>query len=266
LTSLLRRLKTGRAVAPATPPGTAAVPLDEESLGRALLRLDGGLGLFRLAHLEDAVRRLSGVRSILSVGSGLGLHEAWLAVTRPEVTVVGVDLRLPRFDRDIPNLRFVQGDLFDPAVRSRLPAADFVYSIECLEHVEDDASVFGAMASCVRPGGSLYVQAPFASEAEQRDPELCRIEREQHEHVRPGYDERRLRRLAEECGLKVERIAAAFRFPLQPLVWAGTEKIADAFLAPRWRKVYDLVTTDVHDGLAVDRTEATAIKMLARKP
>jgi len=266
LNRLFRRLKTGRVSSATPPPEAVPVRLDEESLGRALLRLDAGLGLFRLAHLEDALRRTPGVGSILSIGSGLGLHEAYLAVTRPGVTVVGVDLRIPKFDHDLPNLRFVQGDLFDPAVRRRLPSVDFVYSIECLEHVEDDASVFGAMASCVRPGGSLYVQVPFASEAEQRDPDLCRIERERHEHVRPGYDEKRLRRLAEKWGLEVEEIAAAFRFPLQPFVSAGTEKIADAFLMPRWRTVYELVRTDVRAGLAADRTEATAIKMLARKP
>jgi SAM-dependent methyltransferase len=266
LKRLLRRLTSGRPSPPAVSPDAPPVRLDEESLGQALLRLDAGLGLFRLAHLEDALRRSPGVRSILSVGSGLGLHEAWLAVTRPGATVVGVDLRVPRFDRDLPNLRFVQGDLFDPAVSRQLPTVDFVYSIECLEHVEDDGSLFRAMAACVNSGGSLYVQVPFASEAEQRDPELCRVERERHEHVRPGYDETRLRRLADGSGLAVEDVAAAFRFPLQPLVGAGTAQIADAFLAPRWRKVYELVRTDVRQGLAADRTEATAIKLLARKP
>jgi hypothetical protein len=122
------------------------------------------------------------------------------------------------------------------------------------------------MASCIAPGGRLYLQVPFANPSEQADRELCRREREQHEHVRPGYDETRLRSLARNQGLEVERIAAAFRFPLQPFVGAGTEKIDWAFLAPRWRAVLELVESDVRDGLAGDRTEATAIKLLARRP
>jgi len=247
---------------PAPPPPVA---LTEEALGQALLRLDGGLGLFRLAHLLEALRRSPGVRSVLSVGSGLGYHEAFLAVSRPDLEVAGVDLRAPRFDGALPNLRFFQGNLFDPDVHRRLPAADFVFSIECLEHIVDDDSVFATMASCLAPGGRLYLQVPFANASEQADSDLCRREREQHEHVRPGYDEARLRSLAQHHGLDVLQVAAAFRFPLQPFVWAGTEKIADAFLAPRWRAVLRLVETDVRDGLAADRTEATAIKLLARK-
>ena len=152
-----------------------------------------------------------------------------------------------------------------PDLESELPVADFVCSIECLEHIEDDESVFAAMASCIAPGGRLYLQVPFANQSEQADRELCRREREQHDHVRPGYDETRLRSLARHHGLEVERIAAAFRFPLQPFVWAGTEKIAGSFLAPRWRAVLELVESDVRDGLAADRTEATAIKLLARR-
>lgn len=258
----LRRTKPGP-TAPAAPPEPVA--LTEESLGRALLRLDSGLGLFRLAHLVAALRHVPGIRTVLSVGSGLGYHEAFLAVSRPDLEVTGVDLRAPWFSGFLPNLRFLKGDLLDPETCRRLPAADFVFSIECLEHVEDDDSVFATMVSCLAPGGCLYLQVPFANAAEQADPDLCRRERERHEHVRPGYDEARLRTLARRHGLDVLQIAAAFRFPLQPFVSAGTEKIADAFLAPRWRAILRLVETDVRDGLAADRTEATAIKLLARR-
>lgn len=258
-----RRESTARAASPAMLP---PVSLTEEALGQALLRLDSGLGLFRLAHLLDAVRRSQGIRSVLSVGSGLGCHEAFLAVTRPDLDVVGVDLRIPRFEGSLPNLRFIKGDLFQSEVRGKLPAADLVYSIECLEHIEDDEFVFGVMVSCLTPGGRLYLQVPFANVREQADPDLGRREREQHEHVRPGYDEARLRDLAGRHGLTVDQISAAFRFPLQGFVSAGIEKITDDFLAPRWRQVFALIETDVRDGLASNRAEATAIRMLARKP
>jgi SAM-dependent methyltransferase len=258
-----RRESTARAASLAMVP---PVSLTEEALGQALLRLDSGLGLFRLAHLLDALRRSPGIRSVLSIGSGLGCHEAFLAVTRPDLDVVGADLRVPRFDRFLPNLRFIQGDLFQSEVRGKLPAADLVYSIECLEHIEDDEFVFGVMVSCLGPGGRLYLQVPFANAREQADPDLGRLERARHEHVRPGYDEARLRALAGRHGLIVDHISAAFRFPLQGFVSAGIEKIAEDFLAPRGRQVFALVETDVRDGLASDRTEATAIKMLARRP
>jgi SAM-dependent methyltransferase len=241
----------------------ALTELTEESIGRLLLRTDGGLGLFRLVHLLDAIGRGAVPRTILSVGSGLGTQEAFLALRYPDSEVVGVDLRKPKFLAALPNLRFLTGDLFDPEIRCALPEADFVYSIECLEHIERDEEVFALMVSKLRPGGRLFLLVPFASEAELADPELCRREREEHEHVRPGYSAECLRRLADRHALSAEWIAAAYRFPLQPFVAAGLEKIPLDFLLPRWRQVQALIEIDLAPGLAPDQTHATAIRMMA---
>jgi SAM-dependent methyltransferase len=247
-------------------PGPAVLtPTDEESLGRELLNLDWGLGLFRWVHLANALDRTPGVKRVLSIGSGGGLHEAFLARTRPALDVTGADQREPSVARDLPNLRFLTGDLLEPAFRATLPRADFIYSIECLEHIEDDRTVARAMADLLAPGGSLYLQLPFASAAEQADPLLCETERRNHGHVRPGYDGDGLRRLAESLGLEVELVACAFWVPLQPMLWASTEKFGP-LLAPHWREVLALVSGDLREGVAPDRTRATAIKVLARKP
>ena len=239
-------------------------PTDADSLGRELLQLDWGLGLFRWVHLADAIDRSPAVARVLSVGSGGGLHEAFLARTRPEFDVTGVDLQESWVHRDLPNLRFLRGDLLNPEFRASLPKADFIYSIECLEHIEDDLTVARAMADLLAPGGTLYLQLPFASPAEQSDPTLCETERRNHGHVRPGYDPGGLRRLAEGLSLEVEFVGGAFWSPLQPMVWAALEKFGPA-LAPRWRAILDLVRLDLRSGLPVDRGEATAIKILARK-
>jgi SAM-dependent methyltransferase len=246
------------------PPSASRKPTDEESLGRELLALDSGLGLFRWVHLEDALGRRPSAKRVLSIGSGGGLHEAFLARTRPDLDVTGVDLRAPWVSTDLPNLRFLTGDLLDASFRRSLPPADFVYSIECLEHIEDDLTVARAMADLVLPGGALYLQLPFATVAEQADARLCRAERESFGHVRPGYDPQGLSRLAGSLGLRVELVACAFWFPLQPMLWAGAEKFGAVF-APRWREILELVRTDLRTTVASDRTEATAIKILASK-
>ncbi|HUM01960.1 MAG TPA: methyltransferase domain-containing protein [Thermoanaerobaculia bacterium] len=264
-----RLLRSAREALGLEPPAhddpEAPVALTEEALGQALLKLDGGLGLFRLAHLLDAIRRAPRTRSLLSIGSGLGLQEAFIAVTHPGLDVVGVDLRTPRLAGSLPNLTLIRGDFFDTSVRSRLPVADFVFTVECLEHIEDDEAVVALMASKLAPGGRLYLQVPFASEGESVDPALCRREFEEHGHVRPGYSPERLLSLAGGQGLTVESVAAAYRFPLQPLVAAGVSTIPLDVLLPRWREILELIETDVRDGLAANRTEATAIKLLARR-
>jgi SAM-dependent methyltransferase len=201
----------------------------------------------------------------VSFGSGEGLHEALLARTRPDLSVLGVDLRASQLVDLPPNVRFLSGDLLDPSFRATLPQADLVFSIECLEHIEDDTTVASAMAERLLPGGYFYVQVPFASPAEQRDPVLCENERRCFGHVRPGYDAETLRALAGRLGLEVAFIAGAFWSPLQPVIWAAVEKFGPA-LSPSWRAILDLVRQDVRPGLPNHRGEAVAIKMLAKKP
>lgn len=238
---------------------------DEENLGRELLRLDWGLGLFRWIHLADALEKAVRVSTAISFGSGEGLHEVFLARTRPDVSVLGVDLRRSELVDLPPNARFLSGDLLDASFRKALPRADFVYSIECLEHIEDDVTVARAMADCLAPGGHFYVQVPFANRSEQADPVLCENERRCFGHVRPGYDEDSLRALAHRLGLDVVFVFGAFWSPLQPIIWAASEKFGPA-LAPRWRAILDLTRLDLRTGLPADRADAIAIKMLARKP
>jgi trans-aconitate methyltransferase len=100
----------------------------------------------------DALKRIPSIRTVVSIGSGHGLHEAWLARTLPDCQVVGVDRRGPSVAADVPNLRFLQGDLLDRSFRASLPLADLVFSIECLEHIVDDHSV-------VRSGFSAAIAA-----------------------------------------------------------------------------------------------------------
>lgn len=238
----------------------------EEDLGRRLLGLDGGLGLFRWVHLQHAFAATGRPKSALSIGSGEGLHEALLARRCADTSVCGVDLRPCQVEVHLPNLRFLQGDLLDSDFSASLPAADFVYSIECLEHIEDDRTLFAKMAQLVRPGGALYVEVPFATEAEQADPAVCRRELENHEHVRPGYAASQLEELARSNGLVPVEIAGAFWFPAQPTVWLAHQHLGSAAIAPHWRTFLAIAELDVKPGLPAHRTEATAIKILARRP
>jgi SAM-dependent methyltransferase len=264
---LSRALGPAPQLSPTSPPapGASRMLSDEETLGRELLRLDWGLGLFRWVHLADAVEKAGSVSIAISFGSGEGLHEIFLARTRPDISVIGVDLRESALVDLPPNVQFLSGDLLDASFRATLPRADFVFSIECLEHIEDDLTVARAMADCLVPGGHLYLQVPFASRSEQADLVLSENERRCFGHVRPGYDEDGLRALARRLDLDVLFVAGAFWAPLQRVIWAAVEKFG-ASLGPSWRAILDLARLDLRTGLPANRNEAVAIKMLARKP
>jgi SAM-dependent methyltransferase len=230
-----------------------------------LMALDGGLGVFRLVHLLDAARHAENPRTILSVGSGGGHHEAFLGWLHPEAEIVGVDLREGWAEPRPGNVRFVPGDVLDPAFRATLPKADFVFTIEMLEHIEAHGEAAKAIASLVAPGGWLYVEVPFANAAEQADPALCALERENHQHVRPGYAPEQLRALFGGDGLEPVSIGNAFFTPLQPIVWWGTQNFGPASLRPYWREVLAWANADLREDLAASREEATAVKLLARR-
>ncbi|MCM2317575.1 MAG: class I SAM-dependent methyltransferase [Thermoanaerobaculia bacterium] len=242
----------------------AADPL-LDAIGRQLLRLDSGLGLFRLVHLLDAISRspVPRPRSIISVGSGEGLHEAFLARLFPEASVLGIDLRTHQVGFTLANLSFRQGDLLDPVFAASLPRAEFVCSIECLEHIDDDQRMAESMGSLVLPGGALYIQVPFASEADLSDPAVVREHLEANEHVRPGYHGAGLAALCRRAGVRVEHLAGAFWFPMQPMVWFTLEHFGTDLVLPYWLEFFELALRDVRDGVPEHRMHSTAIKVLA---
>lgn len=237
-------------------------------LGRQLLGLDAGLGIYRLVHLYEALLKAASqgtVRTILSVGSGGGLHEAVIARLHPDAVVIGVDLRAPYVDVTLDNVRFLQGDLTDPSFVASLPSADFIYSIECLEHITEDRAVVASMASLVRPGGALYLQVPFASDEELLNADFVKEQWELHEHVRPGYSEKALREIVAANSLAAEAVSGAFWFPMQPLVWFAMERFGVDTLRDYWPEFVTLALTDLRDAVPSARSQATAIKILATK-
>jgi SAM-dependent methyltransferase len=235
------------------------------TLVQDLLALDGGLGLFRLVHLLDAARHAPAPRTIVSVGCGGGHHEAFLGWLYPEAQVVGIDLREGWAQPRPSNVRFLPGNLLDPAFRAGVPKADFVFTIEVLEHIEEQQEAAKAIASLVSPGGFLYVEVPFANDAEQADAALCVQERENHGHVKPGYAPSQLRELF--CGDGLSEVSAgnAFFTPLQPIVWLGAQHFGPESLRPYWREILAWARADLKSRLAASRAEASAVKLLARR-
>jgi len=94
---------------------------------------------------------------VLEVGSGLGLLAREVAARTPQGEVIGIeyaDAQLARAPRDVPSLRFLQGDAH------HLPFAeaqfDVVYCRYVLEHVADPALVLREMRRVLKPGGRVY--------------------------------------------------------------------------------------------------------------
>ena len=228
--------------------------------------LDGGLGLFRLIHLIHAVDQLpQPPQRLYSIGSGAGYHEAILARLFPAAAVFAIDVeeRHPRYPQ--PNLKSLQRDILLPAGLDDLGRADFVFSIECLEHIEQDEAAFAAMAGLVQDGGHLYLEVPYANETERQDVQLREHEWKHFGHHTPGYDHGQLSALSRANGLAIIEQGNVFWGPLQSMVWAGSEKFDEHTMRLWMAPLITLLRSDVRPDLAQGRHQALGIKVLARR-
>ncbi len=100
-------------------------------------------------------------RRVLDAGCGIGRH-AFFAARYGASEVVALDLSAAvetarEVLADLPNAEVVQGDLTHPPLRGDGGGFDLIYSIGVLHHLPDPEAGFRALATLVRPGGTLFV-------------------------------------------------------------------------------------------------------------
>ncbi len=195
----------GKYVARCPEPSVAASELLHEIIRYCICRKE--YFFLRLVHMLDALARTQEVRRVLSIGCGMGYHEAFLAARFPDMQVHATDLKLFEDEFRLPNLMFETVNILE---HPKAGDYDFVFSIECLEHIHEYEAAFRNMAAKVRPGGWLYLSVPFANVDEQIEPSLVALAWEHHEHVLPGFDFTTLERYFDEAGFDVELASNMF--------------------------------------------------------
>jgi len=131
------------------------------------------------------------VETMLSVGAGSGLSELYLAASHPEVqfTLTELDEARMAWAREMStcwemeNVSYAVQDLLAPCETD--PAADFVASIEVLEHIDDDETAARNLIACSRR--FVFALVPYCSAAELDDPRRARRAWSAHGHHRVGY-------------------------------------------------------------------------------
>jgi SAM-dependent methyltransferase len=218
----------------------------------------------RLAHLADAVGRIpEPISDVLAVGAGAGFQEAFLAARFPDLRVLATDFNKYFLDYPMPNLSFERLDLLDPPDARQY---DLVFSIECLEHIEDHRRAFRHKAARVRPGKYLYISVPFASREEQADPQWRRKVWEEHEHYTPGFNFEDLEELFAENGLEVLHASNMFHLDVELPVRRILEVIGAPELEAGARAVARLLLQDLdRDQRVASCRQAEGIRFLGRK-
>lgn len=227
------------------------------------------LDTLRLLGLADALKTI-GLPSrhdenirLLSVGCGAGKHEAVLAGRFPGWKVVATDLSIPAIGAETTdNLEFRRADILEWPENQDF---DFVYSIECLEHIKEYPLAFRHIAGKIRQGGWLYLSVPFANPAEQANEQLQKDEWENNRHYVPGFSNADLNGLCRANGLTPFKTSAIF----SPEPRISLNRMVNAL---KWdyfsilpHLVAILALDFQWDRVPANRNEAVGIRMLAQK-
>jgi SAM-dependent methyltransferase len=128
---------------------------------------------------------------IADAGSGFGQYVFWLSNNYPQAQITGLDIKQEQVDDCNRFFSAIHSDArisFDYADLTRLEedeAWDLVLSVDVMEHIEDDRTVFRHLYRGLKPGGFLLISTP--SDQGGSDVHHEHDESFIDEHVRDGY-------------------------------------------------------------------------------
>lgn len=168
----------------------------------------------------------TGARHVLDFGAGIGTFSRCLDDQNLVVNCVEPD---PRQRQALNNLGFdAVADIREIADGDM----DYIFSLNVLEHIEDDAAACLELFRALRPGGHLMIYVPaFELLFTQMDTKVGHYRR---------YTRSSLRRRLEQAGFQVERIAYFdFLGFFATLALKILTRDSDGALNPRSVRMYD---------------------------
>ena len=151
--------------------------------------------LLRSWHIRRELRQLNrkgfNPEQIADAGSGFGQYVYWLSSQYPKAHITGLDIKQDQVDdcngffaaiRRDDRVGFTFADL---TKLENVETWDLVLSVDVMEHIEDDRSVFRRLYRGLKPGGFLLISTP--SDQGGSDVHHEHDESFIDEHVRDGY-------------------------------------------------------------------------------
>jgi trans-aconitate methyltransferase len=179
-------------------------------------------------NLLDTIDGTPGIR-VLDAGCGRAYALFWLAGQHQDWQLLGLDIDTAIIEGnkqvasalDLSNLRFRVGNVWElePDV-----SYDLVFSMDVLEHIEDDVEVLVAWQQALTAAGYLVLHLPLRHQMQRRVFPMFK----QHmipEHVRDEYVEEEIRTKLTLAGFEVQALSYGFglwgelAFELNNLFW-----------------------------------------------
>jgi SAM-dependent methyltransferase len=154
---------------------------------------------------------------VADAGSGFGQYVYWLSNQYPAAQITGLDIKQEQLDdcnrffsaikRD-DKVVFTYADLTKLEVQE---SWDLVLSVDVMEHIEDDRSVFRHLYKALKPGAYLLISTP--SDQGGSDVHHEHDESFIDEHVRDGYGVSEIDEKLREAGFSDIRIKYSYGRP-----------------------------------------------------
>ena len=219
----------------------------------------------RYAHAREALSIAQDVESVTVVGAGHGTAEIALALEFTNIRFCLTDwdqashnsARAQAWVKKwrLPNVRFASLNILDPG---DMPRADLVYSVEVLEHIEDDRTAAENMRRLAKK--YVFCMVPFAEESlnQREDKRADMLARFGH-HV---------------AGYNAERLVSLFPLPVavRGTYWANAgarfraklTELDDATIDVQHDALIEEAHADLIERIPTSHREAAGIWWLAR--
>lgn len=171
-----------------------------------------GIMFLREWHVKRELRRLlrgADRMKVLDAGCGFGQYSYFCASRFPQVSIVAVDVKDDQISdctsffrkKNIKNVQFAVEDLTQLTHDNEF---DLVLSVDVMEHIENDVSVFRNFHRALKSSGVLLVNTPSnLGGSDVYSPGGASFV---EEHARVGYGAGEIAKKLETAGFKVEKL------------------------------------------------------------
>lgn len=198
--------------------------------------------LLRSWHIRRELRllRRDGFRPerIADAGSGFGQYVYYLSKRYPSAKITGLDIKQEqvddcnRFFAAINRNDRVSFEFADLTALEAEETYDLVLSVDVMEHIEDDRTVFKRLYTSLKPGGILLISTP----SDQGGSDVHHEHEESFidEHVRDGYGIAEIEQKLSEAGFSDNLVRYSYGRPGRiswrlsmkyPILLAGSSKL-----------------------------------------
>lgn len=216
---------------------------------------------------------------VLDAGTGFAQYAYYMARQYPRTRVTAVDVKedylesARRFIERTPQKTQVSFHVQDLTRLTLNGPFDLILSVDVMEHIDDDRSVFRHFFRVLRPGGHVIINTP--SDQGGSDVHGESDESFIGEHVRDGYNMDELQEKLREAGFDIDRVvytygpygSTAWRLLIKrPIQWLNASRAA-ILLLPLYYLVALPVGTLLNAlDLKSENVTGTGLIVVARKP